>query len=488
MELGATRETCYPQIGSNRALRSKVAAWLNVSIFCALLGLIVLTVIPYGTVQPGWEAFFECTVFGLGVLWVCEGLLSGKWQVTTLEMLVPGLAIIFLALIQILPIGFGDQTAANALQAISADPFETRLFIFKLLAFLLAAELLLCYTSTRQRLKALVNVVIAVGVASALFGIARQTMQGSAIGFLLPLLEPGSGYGQFVNRNHFAFLMEMALGLVLGLLLVSGISRDRIFIYLGLAAPIWAALVLSNSRGGILSMLCQAFFLALVLVRANKPGTTKRAASVGRSIAVRLLLCVPVIVIVALGVLWLGGDTLASRLESVPKEVVTTEAIDSSNAASRENINRLQIWRATWELIKANPMMGVGFGGYWAAIAEHHDSSGEFTPQQAHNDYLELMASGGPIAIILAAWFMYAVIGRARRQLSSTDRFRRAACFGALAGLFAIAIHSFVDFGLHITANALVSIALVVIATAEQHTGLLPNTIDSDAGRQKTSY
>ena len=59
----------------------------------------------------------------------------------------------------------------------------------------------------------------------------------------------------------------------------------------------------------------------------------------------------------------------------------------------------------------------------------------------------------------------FALIKRAREQLRSTDQFRRAACFGALVGLFGVACHSLVDFGLHITINALVFTALVAIAT-----------------------
>jgi hypothetical protein len=49
--------------------------------------------------------------------------------------------------------------------------------------------------------------------------------------------------------------------------------------------------------------------------------------------------------------------------------------------------------------------------------------------------------------------------------LRSSDPFRRSACLGALVGLFGVAVHSLVDFGLHITANALIFTSLVVIAT-----------------------
>ena len=59
------------------------------------------------------------------------------------------------------------------------------------------------------------------------------------------------------------------------------------------------------------------------------------------------------------------------------------------------------------------------------------------------------------------------------RQISSSvrdafgaiDPFRRAACLGALVGLFGVAVHGVVDFGLHVTINALVCTVLIVIAT-----------------------
>jgi O-antigen ligase len=86
------------------------------------------------------------------------------------------------------------------------------------------------------------------------------------------------------------------------------------------------------------------------------------------------------------------------------------------------------------------------------------------TPQQAHNDYLELLASGGVIGLLLAGWFIFLFIKGARVRLRSADPFRRAACFGAVTGLFGISVHSLVDFGLHIPINAVICLMLVAIA------------------------
>jgi O-antigen ligase len=137
----------------------------------------------------------------------------------------------------------------------------------------------------------------------------------------------------------------------------------------------------------------------------------------------------------------------------------------SGEADPRLRARRAEMWAATWQVIKANPVAGVGFGGFEPAVTEFYDASGNWTLQQAHNDYLELLASGGVIAALIALWFVFALVRAARRQLHAASAFRRAACRGALVGLCGVALHSLVDFGLHITVNALVCVALIVIAT-----------------------
>lgn len=69
-------------------------------------------------------------------------------------------------------------------------------------------------------------------------------------------LRPDVGFAQFINRNHFGYLAEMTLGLLLGLIAGRGVPRGKLLIPLALLLPVWAALVLSNSRGGVLAMLC----------------------------------------------------------------------------------------------------------------------------------------------------------------------------------------------------------------------------------------
>jgi hypothetical protein len=62
------------------------------------------------------------------------------------------------------------------------------------------------------------------------------------------------------------------------------------------------------------------------------------------------------------------------------------------------------------------------------------------------------------------------------------DAFRHAACVGAVAGILSVAVHSLVEFGLHVTLNACVFIVLIVIATLRERgessdeRKIIPNT------------
>nr|MBA3442541.1 O-antigen ligase family protein [Pyrinomonadaceae bacterium] len=347
----------------------------------------------------------------------------------------------------------------------------------RLLAVVMAGGLLLRYTSNRQRLRALMYLVVGIGVASALFGIVRQVIRPNdlAITLHIPTVgavalmypHPDMGYGQFTNRNHFAFLMEMAFGLALGLAAGGRGHRGRQLLSLAAAAFVWTALVFTTSRGAVFSMLGQLLFAALLLgavrspsrvqkQRESTPGRWRRA---GTSLITRAALVSCLMIVAAISVVWVGGDPLVGRLESLSKE------LNTGGSAEQRGRSRAEIWNATWQLIKANPVAGAGFGAYQTAIPRYHDSSGKWTPQQAHNDYLELLASGGVIGAVLVAWVIFAFVRQARAPLRASDPFRRAACFGALTGLFAVVLHSLVDFGLHITINALICTALVVIAT-----------------------
>jgi O-antigen ligase len=450
------------------ALKSRVASVLGTTVFVALLCLIVLTAIPYGATQAWWKAAFVCIVFALAILWLLEGAITQSWFEHNWSLVLPIVAMAFLAFLQALPLGGQSSNPAglsfSPWNAISADPYQTRFFMLLILALMLSGVMLERYASSEKRLRIVINLVIMLAVASALFGILRQTTQRQD-GFGLPLLPLDGGYGQFINRNHFAYLMEMGLGLVLGLILGGGIKRDQALIYLAALLPLWIGLVLCRSRGGQVAMMAQIVVAALLFSVVTRSGSASKSDSqwlrLTQSRPMRLLMIFVLVAGVLLGTIWLGGDQLAMRIEESRNE------FNVDTAGTRQGASRSEIWKATLKLIAAHPLLGVGMGGYWIAIPAYHDASGILTPQEAHNDYLELLASGGVVGLVLGGWFAAVVFLRTRENLGAGSRFRRAACLGATIGIAGVAVHSLVDFGLHAIVNALVFTTLIVIATSK---------------------
>src|SRR6185369_5695265 len=113
----------------------------------------------------------------------------------------------------------------------------------------------------------------------------------------------------------------------------------------------------------------------------------------------------------------------------------------------------------------AHPILGVGLGGYWIGITAYHDASGLMTPQEAHNDYLELLSSGGVVGFALGVWFAIVVFKTVRKKFLSDTGYGRAVRLGAILGITGVAAHSLVDFGLHILVNAIVFLTLIMIAS-----------------------
>jgi O-antigen ligase len=453
------------------ARRLSVAGILSKIIFGSLVSLIVLTAIPYGTSQAWWRALFVCVVFTLAILWLVEGLISDEWFKDSWPLALPLACLALFAFLQTLQ--FGNQAGSPAQinfapwNAISADPYQTRFFALELLALTIAGVFLFRYASSERRLRITINVVIGIAVASAIFGIVRQTQPSALFG--LPFLPPDLGYGQFINRNHFAFLMEMSLGLILGLILGGGVKREQALIYFAALLSLWTGLVLSGSRGGLIAMLAQVIIAALlfsvVVRRGNSTEPRSKVFRITQWLPVRVVLILALVVGVVFGTVWLGGDRLAMRIEQSRNE------LSAETSDLRQGVSRNEIWKASWSLFRAHPVLGIGMGGYWAAIPAVHNASGTMTPQEAHNDYLELLASGGLVGLALGGWFGIVVLRRIREKLASPNRFDRAACFGATIGIAGVAVHSLVDFGLHMIVNALIFTTLIVIATSRPPRG-----------------
>jgi O-antigen ligase len=457
-------------IGHPEARALSTISLEQVGFFCLLI-LLAVTATPFGMTNPLWEIILTCTIILLAAIKITNSILLGRSCWGEYKMIMaPLLCLILLSFIQTIPlkiVGFELSGAgAGAWWAISADPSETRRFGFKLLSFVLFGYLLYQYTSNRRRLIWLTHFTICLGVVSALLGIIQGSIEEGPA-WVFPYLGYERAFGQFGNRNHFALLMEMTLGLTFGLMAKRGADLRSRVPYLVAAFIISLALVLTTSRGAITSML--GMFLLAGILMTFSAGEKREPGKVGNkgmgrresaALIMRMMLVGSAFVLFFLAVTWVGGDRLADRFERTDADVVVQNGAVSPKEA------RIRIWRATVDMIKVHPILGVGFGGYATAIPKYHKDIGELIPYEAHNDYLELQASGGVIGTILVIWFAIEVFKRARINYRSRRPFRRAIAFGSIVGLSGIAIHGLVDSGLHITLNVLVFTILIVLLIA----------------------
>lgn len=434
-------------------------------IFFGLLALPPLIAIPYGGGDQWWMSLFQAFTFFLAALWSIDGAATGHWFTLSHLLAIPAAAFVLYVFLQS--------------YIVSPDPYETRLAAAQFLALTTYGVLLLRYVNSERRLKALVLIVVIVGCASSMFGLARIGGQSGDAAFVLPALTRGQGFAQFLNKNHFAFLAEMSLGLLLGILAGRGVQRERRLAYFLFCLLLWAAVVLSNSRGGILAILCQIVFFVLTFGAIHDRGPNDEDVPGNRlliliqhSIFIKIALAIMLLACISVGAVWLGGEPLADRIAHVNEEMTSPEQ-------DQTDTSRVAIWRATLKMFRGHPIFGTGFGAYLDSITEYHQGNGNLIPYQAHNDYLELLAAGGIPAILLFFTFGAMLIRFAISRLTTGTMFERSACLGALVGLFAISVHSVFDFGLHITINAVVFVSLVVIATAVPKPAVIQKTMPS---------
>jgi O-antigen ligase len=91
--------------------------------------------------------------------------------------------------------------------------------------------------------------------------------------------------------------------------------------------------------------------------------------------------------------------------------------------------------------------------------------NGLYRLEQAHNDYLQVLSDGGIVGAGLGLFFVISMFRMGFARRGSHDHFRRGVATGALAGCFAVLVHSFFDFTLHTSSNALLFLVLAALAT-----------------------
>ncbi len=425
-------------------------------LFLTLCIAIVLSALAYGTVHYWALAIFDLGAVLLGFLWLADGLRLGSIRMSRNALQLPIFGMLLLGLFQLLPLrsiaGAGVLSTAGK-TSLSLDPNSTRLVLVQFTALLIYFSATLVFVDSPHRLRILVRTITIFGFALALFGMTQSFTAGNKV-YWVGELEQSVAFGPFINRHHFAGYMELTIALPLGLLFSGAIKGEKRLLYIFAAVLMGMALILTNSRGGIISLIAEIFFLALFsgvrrrrnAEEENRPQQRARDGIVRASLALLLVLGL------------IGGAALFGGEQALSRFVGTVNTDDPSTG-------RAHFWNVTLDIIRANPLVGAGLGSFGVVYTRYDSRNGLFRLEQAHNDYLQVLADSGVIGAALGLFFIVALfrVGFLRRERN--ERFRRGVALGALSGCFAVLVHSFFDFTLHTTANALLFLILAALAT-----------------------
>jgi O-antigen ligase len=438
-----------------RAAEPTLASRLVVFVLCAA---VVLSALAFGTVHPWALAIFQAGAGLVVLLWAADAWAARRLRFSRSLLQLPLAGLFVVGVVQMLPLGGATAPVAglqsDAARAASLDPYMTRMTLVQLAALAVYFSAALVFIDTPKRLRTVVRVLIIFCALLALFALMQYFLNPEQI-YWLRQPRFARPFGPFVNRHHFASYMLLAAGLPLGLLFAGAVRKDLLPLYAFAAVLTGSALVATISRGGLLGLGAEVLFLAGLSAFARRKSARAEGGGAGghpllRRAGLQLAFGLALIV----GVLAFAGDELLSR---------TAETITSGNVTS----DRTTFWRGAREIIRERPWLGAGLGAFGVAYTRHDPTPGAARLDQAHNDYLQILADAGIVGGLLGLIFLVSLFRQGFARAGSHDKFRRGVAAGALSGCFGVLVHSFFDFPLHLAGIALLFFVLAALATAD---------------------
>jgi O-antigen ligase len=438
------------------------------------LALLVWAPFPLGSNRPWAWTILEVGLFFAVGLWTIGWMQRRHGSLALLRAARPAFALLGLWLawlaLQCIPLPPGlvrllspQAAAVHALAepysaggwiTLSVDPNATLVFWLKSCAYACAFFLTLALAHTRERAQLIAFVLVVSGLAQAVYG-GLMHLAGSNLeifGTAIPHKE--SARGGFVNRNHLAGFLEIALAMGIGLMVGSlretgqrnwkQFWRDMAALALSPRAPLRIllvvmviGLVMTRSRMG------NTAFFASLLVAGGVALALSRHATRSTVILIASLIAIDILIVGS----WFGVEKTMQRIEQTTVRDVVERGDPSARAL---------------ELAKDYPVFGAGGGTFYTAFPRYRGPELKAYFDFAHNDYIQFLAETGVVGLALAGSLplfalVLAVLALARRR----DPLARGFAFAVLMGVVSLGIHSTVDFNLQIPANALAFLVLI---------------------------
>jgi O-antigen ligase len=421
--------------------RETLDNWCERGILGLVLGILVFAPLALGAVDAWAFLVVQGLTNGVMLLWALRLWISPKPQ-----LLWPPLCWVVLA--------FMIYAVARYLTADIEYVARQEMIQVLMYAFLFFAIVNNLYRQEYSQVISFTLIFLAMGISA--YAVFQYSTNSPRV-WTYDALYPGRGTGTFISPNNLAGFLGMTLPLTIAYLLAGRISAVMRIILAYSALVIAAGLVVTFSRGGWAAGGLTLLALLGVLICHRQH----------RLPALLLLVCL------------IGGGAIfttkyLTRSASYVQRV--GRSLDDKSPTVDHLDMRRDMWSVAVEMWHDNFWWGAGPAHYNYRFPAYRPARMQLQPDRAHNDYLNLLAdwgtTGGLITVAgvtlfgAGLWRTRSHVRRVEKDFRHGYSNRFAFFLGAAAGLCALALHSTVDFNLHLPANALLGVTLLALLSS----------------------
>ncbi len=413
---------------SQAGARSAVKVFLRAGV----ISVLVAAPLAFGATTTLASVGLIAAAWLLLLIWILEGVRKEELPLNLPAIALPAALLLLF-------------TAVHWAAGISVTPHATQLEWLRWVGYAALALVAVECFDTPRRLKRLAESMAFAGFLIALMAIAQYLTSNGKIYWLVEPTHGGWIFGPYVNRNHYAGLMELWTPLAIGLALRPENTLGRRWFWCALALVMGSSVLLSGSRGGTLALLAEIAVLTLAASAVHGG----RKALAGVAIA---------LVLIGGTVWWLDQGQALERFKESFRPNTTLQA--------EATAHRFGAWKGTWTLFQQHWAVGSGLETFESLFPAVRPFATDKIWTHAHNDWLQFLAETGVVGAALGVWILFAGGRQAWRNLKETSSTATGAILmGMIAGCVGLMIHGWLDFNFHVPANAANFAVLAAVLT-----------------------